>query len=98
VTGKRLLVWITGGATAVLIAAAIIYGLTVNVDVGVALLVMGIGAGGLAVAAHGKPSWSGPGLSERVLHRLPESVWRAVMAVVGLAIVIFGLVGVLTAA
>jgi hypothetical protein len=50
-----------------------------------------IGVGGLVQVAKGKPRWSGFGLTEALVHRLPEAWWRAVMTVLSVVIIIFGL-------
>ena len=78
-----------------LVPAVVIVGVAVGLlkseDRGVGLVVMGVGLGAVLVGTvTGKPERVF-GLTERLLHLLPEPVWRVVITLLGLAIMAMGL-------
>ena len=54
------------------------------------LTIIGLGLNTVGIAIHGKPDWPGVGLSERLLHLLPDPLWRAGAGLMGLAVAALG--------
>jgi hypothetical protein len=81
---------VAAGLLALPLAAAVAMLSGVRVLQGAVVVLIGVS--GLVAAALGKPSSPGFGLTEILLHRLPDPLWRAVLGVLGLGIAAFGLV------
>ena len=74
----------------VLLVGAVV-GLLADEERGIGLAVVGIGLGGVLLGLMaGKPERAF-GLTERMLNLLPETAWRVVMTILGVAIVCLGL-------